>query len=41
MSFPHFDAIRSRPWNSRRFALPGWTRNYPTMLTQEEMRMLA
>lgn len=41
MSFPHFDAIRTRPWNSRRFALPGWTRTYPTMLTQEEMRMLA
>lgn len=41
MSFAHFDAIRTRPWNSRRFALPGWTRNYPTMLTQEEMRMLA
>lgn len=41
MSFPHFGAIRSRPWNSRRFTLPGWTRNYPTMLTQEEMRMLA
>lgn len=41
MSFPHFDAIRQRPWNSRRFILPGWMRNYPTMLTQEEMRMLA
>lgn len=41
MSLAHFDAIRTRPWNSRRFALPGWTRNYPTMLTQEEMRMLA
>lgn len=41
MNFPHFDAIHSRPWNSRRFTLPGWTRNYPTMLTQEEMRMLA
>lgn len=41
MSFPHFDAIRTRPWNSRHFALPGWTRTYPTMLTQEEMRMLA
>jgi hypothetical protein len=41
MSFPPFDAIRSRPWNSRRVALPGWTRNDPPMLTQEEMRMLA
>lgn len=41
MTFPHFAAIRQRPWNSRRFALPGWMRNYPTMLTQEEMRMLA
>jgi hypothetical protein len=41
MSFPHFEAIRTRPWNSRHVALPGWTRNYPTMLTQEEMRMLA
>lgn len=41
MSFDHFAAIRSRPWNSRHFGLPGWTRNYPTMLTQEEMRMLA
>jgi predicted O-methyltransferase YrrM len=41
MSFPHFDTIRTRPWNSRRFTLPGWTRTYPTMLTHEEMRMLA
>lgn len=41
MSFAHFDAIRTRPWNSRHFSLPGWTRTYPTMLTQEEMRMLA
>jgi hypothetical protein len=41
MSFPHFAAIRTRPWNSRHFALPRWTRSYPTMLTQEEMRMLA
>jgi hypothetical protein len=41
MSFPHFAAIRTRPWNSRHFTLPGWARSYPTMLTQEEMRMLA
>jgi hypothetical protein len=36
-----FDRIRRRPWNSRFFALPDWHRRYPTMLTREEMRMLA
>ena len=37
----HFDQIRTRPWNSRYFDVPGFFRNYPTMLTPEEMRMLA
>jgi hypothetical protein len=36
-----FEAIGRRPWNSRRYALPDWHRRYPTMLTREEMRMLA
>jgi hypothetical protein len=36
-----FAQIRQRPWNSRFFALPDWHRRYPTMLTREEMRMLA
>lgn len=36
-----FEAIGRRPWNSRRYALPPWHRRYPTMLTREEMRMLA
>lgn len=36
-----FERIRQRPWNSRFFTLPDWHRRYPTMLTREEMRMLA
>jgi hypothetical protein len=36
-----FARIRQRPWNSRFFSLPDWHRRYPTMLTREEMRMLA
>ncbi len=36
-----FDRIRQRPWNSRYFSLPDWHRRYPTMLTREEMHMLA
>lgn len=36
-----FARIGERPWNSRRFTLPDWHRRYPTMLTREEMRMLA
>jgi hypothetical protein len=36
-----FAAIAQSPWNSRAFRLPDWHRKYPTMLTREEMRMLA
>ena len=41
MTMNLFEQIRTRPWNSRYFAVPGFFRNFPTMLTQEEMRMLA
>jgi hypothetical protein len=37
----YFEEVRSKPWNSRYFKTPHWFTNYPTMLTQEEMRMLA
>lgn len=36
-----FELIRQRPWNSRHYSLPDWHKRYPTMLTREEMRMLA
>jgi hypothetical protein len=36
-----FNRIKQRPWNSRFFEIPKWSNNYPTMLTHEEMRMLA
>jgi len=36
-----FEEIAVRPWNSRSFTMPAWYESYPTMLTREEMRMLA
>jgi predicted O-methyltransferase YrrM len=36
-----FRRIAESPWNSRFFPMPGWCKKYPTMLTQEEMRLLA
>jgi predicted O-methyltransferase YrrM len=36
-----FKKISQRAWNSRTFALPSWHKNYPTMLTREEMHLLA
>lgn len=36
-----FEQIRRRPWNSHFFSIPDWHKRYPTMLTREEMRLLA
>ncbi len=36
-----FDLIKQKPWNSYRYTAPPWFARYPTMLSPEEMRMLA
>lgn len=35
------DELRARPWNSRHFIIPDHLPDYPTMMTGEEVRMLA
>lgn len=35
------DELRARPWNSRHFVIPDHLSEYPTMMTAEEVRMLA
>ncbi|MEQ8282897.1 MAG: hypothetical protein RIC04_14165 [Parvibaculum sp.] len=41
MDIDDIEYMRAKPWNSRDFSIPGWFATYPTMLSLEEMRMLA